>query len=143
MKYKSGFSKYNYFIFLLPLLTVFCITLLTNSNSCIPFIIGGGISIFLFILIFIGYITTYYKIENDYLIISMFYYKTKIKISDITSIHYSNSFIKTNLYKPGFHQKGLEILYKNYNDIYISPINKELFIQELKNQNQTIEIKTE
>lgn len=83
----------------------------------------------------------YYKIQDDTLIISMFFYKTKIKISEIKTIKYSNSFIKTNLYKPGFHYKGIEIQYNKYDDIFISPENKEKFITLLLEYNPKIEIK--
>ena len=71
----------------------------------------------------------------------MFFHKTKIKISEIRTIKHSNSIIKTNFYKPGFHEKGIEIMYHKYDDIYISPENKEQFITNLLQLNPNIEIK--
>ena len=71
----------------------------------------------------------------------MFFYKTKIKISEIRTLKYSNSIIKTNLYKPGFHEKGIEIMYHKYDDIFISPEKKDQFIAQLLEINPNIEIK--
>jgi hypothetical protein len=93
------------------------------------------------LLFSILYYTIYYEIQKEVLIISMFFYKTKIKISEIRSIKYSDSIVKPNFYKPGCHHKGLEIIYHKYDDIFISPENRELFIAQLQEINPNIEIK--
>ena len=71
----------------------------------------------------------------------MFFYKTKIKISEIRILKHSNSLIKNNLYKPSFHYKGLEIEYNKYDDIFISPKKRDQFIAQLLEINPNIEIK--
>lgn len=141
MQFKSDFSKFNFIILLIPVILVLIISILSEDDINLivfpPLAILGLLAIFFTVLFF----TTYYEIQKEDLIISMFFYKVKIKISDIRAIKYSNSFIKTNLYKPGFHYNGIEIFYNKFDDIYISPENKEKFIQILLEHNPNIEIK--
>jgi hypothetical protein len=59
----------------------------------------------------------------------------------IRTIKYSNSIMKTNFYKPGFHHKGIEIVYHKYDDIFISPEKREQFITKLLEINPNITIK--
>ncbi len=141
MQFKSDFSKLNFIIPLIPVLIILIISIFTEDDINLIIFPPLGILAFLLITFTLLYITTYYEIQKDVLIISMFFYKTKIKISEIRVIKYSNSIIKTNLYKPGFHHKGIEIMYHKYDDIFISPKNKEQFITELLQLNPNIEIK--
>jgi len=101
----------------------------------------GILILLLSVLITVTFFTTYYEIQENLLVVSMFFYKTKIKISEIRTIKYSNSIMKTNFYKPGFHQRGIEIVYHKYDDIFISPNNRDQFIEQLIEQNSTIEIR--
>jgi len=141
MKFKSDFTKFNFIILLIPVLLVLIIGLFTEEDINLIIIPPVVILVFLLVLFTSLFYTTYYEIQKDILIISMFFYKTKIKISEIRVIKYSNSVIKTNFYKPGFHHKGIEIIYRKYDDIFISPENKEQFITQLLEINPNIEIK--
>ena len=141
MKYKSDFSKINFFIPLFPAVLVSLIAFLSgDSIETILAPIGILIS-FLSILIAVTFFTTYYEIQENVLLVSMFFYKTKIKISEIRTIKYSNSMMKTNFYKPGFHHKGIEIVYHKYDDIFISPEKRDQFIAKLLEINPNITIK--
>ena len=141
MKYKSDFSKINFFIPLFPAVLVSLIAFL--SGDSIEMVLAPIVILILFlsVLITVTFFTTYYEIQENLLIVSMFFYKTKIKISEIKTIKYSNSIIKTNFYKPGFHHRGIEIVYHKYDDIFISPKNRDQFIEQLIEQNPTIEIR--
>ncbi len=141
MKFKSGFSKLNFIIPLIPVLVILIISVLTEEDINLIIFPGLGIYVFIVLLFTILFYTTYYEIRENILIISFFFIKTKIKISEIRILKYSNSIIKTNLYKPGFHEKGIEIMYNRYDDIFISPENKEQFIAQLLEINPNIEIK--
>lgn len=141
MKFKSDFSKFNFLIPLIPVSIILIISIFTEDDINLIIFPALGIFVFIVLLFIILFYTTYYEIQKETLIISMFFYKTKIKISEIRSIKYSNSIIKTNLYKPGFHHKGLEVMYHKYDDIFISPENKEQFIAQLLEVNPNIEIK--
>lgn len=141
MKFKSAFSKLNFIIPLLPVSIILILSVFTEEDTNLIIFPALGIYVFMVLLFSILYYTIYYEIQKEVLIISMFFYKTKIKISDIRSIKYSDSIVKPNFYKPGCHHKGLEIIYHKYDDIFISPENRELFIAQLQEINPNIEIK--
>jgi hypothetical protein len=141
MQFKSAFSTFNIIILLIPALLVLTISVFTEEDSQLIIFPPLGIFTLLFLIITVLYFTTYYEIQKEVLIISMFFYKTKIKISEIRTLKYSNSIIKTNLYKPGFHEKGIEIMYHEYDDIFISPEKRDQFIAQLLEINPNIEIK--
>jgi hypothetical protein len=141
MKYKSDFSKINFFIPLFPAVLVSLIAFLSGDSIEMVLAPIGILILLLSVLITVTFLTTYYEIQESLLIVSMFFYKTKIKISEIKTIKYSNSIIKTNFYKPGFHHRGIEIVYHKYDDIFISPNNRDQFIEQLIEQNPTIEIR--
>jgi hypothetical protein len=141
MKYKSDFSKINFFIPLFPVVLVSLIAFLSGDSIEMVLAPIGILILLLSVLISVTFFTTYYEIQENLLVVSMFFYKTKIKISEIRTIKYSNSIIKTNFYKPGFHHRGIEIVYHKYDDIFISPNNRDQFIEQLIEQNPTIEIR--
>jgi hypothetical protein len=141
MKYKSDFSKINFFIPLFPAVLVSLIAFLSGDSIEMVLAPIGILILLLSVVITVTFFTTYYEIQENVLVVSMFFYKTKIKISEIKTIKYSNSIIKTNFYKPGFHHRGLEIVYHKYDDIFISPNNRDQFIEQLIEQNPTIEIR--
>jgi hypothetical protein len=141
MKYKSDFSKINFFIPLFPALIISLIAIFSGDPIEMVLAPIGSLILFLSVLISVTFFTTYYEIQENLLVISMFFYKTKINISEIRTIKYSNSIMKTNFYKPGFHHKGIEIVYHKYDDIFISPNNRDQFIEQLIEQNSTIEIR--
>jgi hypothetical protein len=141
MKYKSDFSKINFFIPLFPAVLVSLIAFLSGDSIEMVLAPIGILILLLSVLITVTFFTTYYEIQENLLVVSMFFYKTKIKISEIKTIKYSNSIIKTNFYKPGFHHRGIEIVYHKYDDIFISPNNRDQFIDQLIEQNPTIEIR--
>ncbi|PHX61817.1 MAG: hypothetical protein CK517_03480 [Flavobacteriales bacterium] len=141
MKYKSDFSKINFFIPLFPAVLVSLIAFLSGDSIEMVLAPIGILILLLSVLITVTFFTTYYEIQENLLVVSMFFYKTKIKISEIRTIKYSNSIMKTNFYKPGFHQRGIEIVYHKYDDIFISPNNRDQFIEQLIEQNPTIEIR--
>ena len=141
MKYKSDFSKINFFIPIFPAVLVSLIAFLSGDSIEMVLAPIGILILLLSVLITVTFFTTYYEIQENLLVVSMFFYKTKIKISEIRTIKYSNSIIKTNFYKPGFHHRGIEIVYHKYDDIFISPNNRDQFIEQLIEQNPTIEIR--
>jgi hypothetical protein len=141
MKYKSDFSKINFFIPLFPAVLISLIAFLSGDSIEMVLAPIGILILLLSVLITVTFLTTYYEIQENLLIVSMFFYKTKIKISEIRTIKYSNSMMKTNFYKPGFHHKGIEIVYHKYDDIFISPEKRDQFIAKLLEINPNITIK--
>jgi hypothetical protein len=141
MKYKSDFSEINFFIPLFPAVLISLIAFLSGDSIEMVLAPIGILISFLSVLITVTFFTTYYEIQENVLLVAMFFYKTKIKISEIRTIKYSNSIIKTNFYKPGFHHKGIEIVYHKYDDIFISPEKRDQLIAKLLEINPNITIK--
>jgi hypothetical protein len=141
MKYKSDFSKINFFIPLFPAVLISLIAFLSGDSIEMVLAPIGILISFLSVLITVTFFSTYYEIQENVLLVAMFFYKTKIKISEIRTIKYSNSMMKTNFYKPGFHHKGIEIVYHKYDDIFISPEKRDQFIAKLLEINPNITIK--
>ncbi|THU32402.1 hypothetical protein FAM09_26785 [Niastella caeni] len=108
---------------------------LTTMNE--PHWVGPAILLPIIIFITHTFITTYYTIDNNLLIIKCgFLYKTTIDIQHIRKIKETNSTISS----PATSIDRLEISYGKYRTVLISPKQKMEFINELKSLNPGIEI---
>lgn len=91
-------------------------------------------SIFSFIFIFI-FLSLKYVIEDEFLIIKMnFFIIKKIKISEIKSVAKSIDFTSS----PALSIDRLSIKYGKFDEVLISPKNKEAFANDLSNVNTEI-----
>jgi len=63
-----------------------------------------------------------------------------IKIEKIRKIERWNKWYVTSFIKPALGKNGLIIYYDKFNDIYISPKDKEAFIASLREINPNIEV---
>ncbi len=83
-------------------------------------------------------VDTKYKIKEN----SLHYYsgpiRGKIDIMKIHKIENVTTWYVTSFIKPALGSKGLTIRYEKFNDIYISPKEKEKFIAELVKINPEI-----
>lgn len=78
--------------------------------------------------------STYYKIEDGFLLIKCWIFRKGVKIADIESVKNV-----TNIYSSyALSVKRLEIKYKNWSIVYIAPVEEEKFKQELMNINGSI-----
>ena len=91
MKYKSDFSKINFFIPLFPAVLVSLIAFLSGDSIEMVLSPIGILILFLSVLITVTFFTTYYEIQENVVLVSMFFYKTKIKISTSISFTFHNS----------------------------------------------------
>jgi hypothetical protein len=101
------------------------------------------ISIFhlVFIIFFITILyNTNYTIQNEELICKSSVFRSKIKIKNIRKIEFHKGIIVPVTWKLGLSHIGIIITYNKYDDIYISPENVDLFINDLVAINPTIEI---
>ena len=101
-------------------------------GSIVLYILSG---IFFWILL-----DTKYTIKNAYL----FYYsgpvRGKIAIDSIRKIKHQKGWICESFIKPALGINGLYIYYNKFDDIYISPKDKEAFVNYLLKINPKIEI---
>lgn len=58
-------------------------------------------------------------------------FRGSILIDSIRKVKIDDSVFKTNTLKPGLDSKGLVIYYNKFDDIFISPVNREEFIRQL------------
>ena len=90
-------------------------------------------------LIWILLDTNYYIKENK-----LFYcsgpIRGSIKVADIRKVELWNKWYVTSFIKPALGKDGLIIHYNKFDDIYISPKNKEQFIAALRDINPDIEV---
>lgn len=101
------------------------------------------ISIFhlVFIIFFITILfTTNYTIQNEELLCKSSVFRSKIQIKNIRKIQYHKGIIVPVTWKLGLSHIGIIITYNKYDDIYISPENREEFINDLLKINPNIEI---
>ncbi|MFO7445349.1 MAG: PH domain-containing protein [Ignavibacteriaceae bacterium] len=79
--------------------------------------------------------STYYEISDGYLTARIMFLKTKLKISDINLVRETENIWSSY----ALSLKRLEVKSK-WNVIYISPLDKEGFIKELKSYNPDIKV---
>jgi len=84
---------------------------------------------------------TKYIIRNHYFNYYSGPYRGNINIKSIRKIETDNSFIKSTLLKPALGTNGLVIYYNKFDDIFISPADKNGFIKQILIINPDIELK--
>ena len=142
MHYKSERSIFIYFIFLI-LLVVFGLMIFAykTEDDTIGALIGIGI-----IAIIIGFLlhcffNTNYIISQFELKYQCGVIKGEIPIQKIRKIEYNNSIFVAITLKLGWSHKGIIIHYNKFDDLYISPKNRDEFTFELTQLNPDITIK--
>ena len=95
----------------------------------------GIISMIIWILL-----DTKYKINEEILYYYSGPFRGKININSIRKIEHHSGLIVPVTYKPALDTKGLIIHYNSFDDIYISPNQEEIFIQELLKINPNIKV---
>lgn len=82
--------------------------------------------------------TTRYIINEDQLIVKSFWIvNEKIDISKIRKVEKSNSVLSS----PALSLDRIAVRYNKFDEIYLSPQNKQLFFEDLLSVNPDIEIK--
>lgn len=143
MVFKSERSIFSYFIFVfLPgVLGYIAIFASDDKNKgdglWIPLTIFG----LLFCFFVYTFFTTYYIITKTTFSYNCGFFKEKIDIQKIRKIEYNNSIFVPVTLKLGWSHKGLIINYNQYDDVYISPKNRDQFVAELLKSNPNIIIK--
>lgn len=87
------------------------------------------------VLVFYSFSTLKYIIQDEFLVIKInFYTFNKIKISEIKSIENSNNLISS----PALSIDRLSIKFGKFDEVLVSPKNKEAFTNDLSNVNTEI-----
>jgi hypothetical protein len=96
-------------------------------------IIIGIISMLIWILL-----DTKYSIKEEILYFYSGPFRGKITINSIRKIEHHSGLIVPVTYKPALNTKGLIVYYNSYDDIYISPNQEAIFLEELLRINPNI-----
>ena len=132
MIFKSAVSKLNKYIYIGVILFLLLLTIPAFfEDSYEPFLVLFSIHFLVILFLIWTYKTTFYKIENTDLHWKSGPFKGKIDITKINRIEYHKGIYVPTIWKPALSHIGLIITYNKYDDIYISPENKEAFINDL------------
>jgi len=96
-----------------------------------------GIVLCLLFVVFISKSTRYIISENHLIVKCMFIVNDKIEISKIRKIEKTNSILSS----PALSLDRIAIKFNKFDEVYISPKEKQAFVDELLNVNPDIEIK--
>jgi hypothetical protein len=98
-------------------------------------IIIGIISMLIWILL-----DTKYSIKEEILYFYSGPFRGKITINSIRKIEHHSGLLVPVSYKPALDTKGLIIYYNSFDDIYISPNQEAIFLEELLKINPNIKV---
>jgi hypothetical protein len=83
---------------------------------------------------------TRYVIKNNFLLYRSGPIRGRIDITKIKSIKHFSGLNVPVMLKPALDIKGFIITYNTFDDLFISPIKSDIFIEELKKINPQIEV---
>jgi hypothetical protein len=135
-----GFAIFLLSIWLVLAFVVFALPYLLGQNPKIKeFAVSGIILTLIFALFYWFWTGTHYTIIRDLLIIKCGPFKWKIDIHDIRQVKVGQLSIG-GLIKPTLAWKSMELKYKKYGTMHISPKNPDRFLGILKNINQEMNV---
>lgn len=83
---------------------------------------------------------TRYVIKRHFLLYRSGPYRGRIDIEKIKKIKYFSGLYVPVTMKPALDTKGFIITYNQYDDVYVSPVKREVFLSELLKINPNIEV---
>jgi hypothetical protein len=127
-------SKIDYWLIIILIVPLGCaIWEAINKQNWIQFLIFSILTI----IISFSFSTLKYIIEDDFLIVKMkFYTFNRINIHEIKSIEKSNNLLSS----PALSMDRLSIKFGKFEEVLISPKDKELFIKDLLSIKSTIKV---
>jgi uncharacterized membrane protein YwaF len=111
-----------------------------DKNSDKLPIIGILILYFITAMLIWMLLDTRYRIREKQLFYCSGLIRGSIEIATIRKVERWNKWYVTSLLKPALGKDGLIIYYNKFDDIYISPKEKEIFITALREINPDIEV---
>ncbi|MEM0542896.1 PH domain-containing protein [Flavobacterium sp. j3] len=96
-----------------------------------------GISVIILLIFFISKTTRYIINENQLIVKSMFIVNERIEINKIRKIEKTNSILSS----PALSLDRIAVQYNKFDEVYISPKEKQLFVEELLKINPEIEVR--
>ena len=134
-------SKNNYTIAILWMIVIIMVGLLyvgmtKELVTLLPIVILGlVIAMILWTLL-----DTRYVIKQHFLLYRSGPFRGRIDIQKIKKIKYFSGLYVPVTMKPALDTKGFIITYNNIEDVYVSPVHREIFLTELLKINPGIEV---
>jgi hypothetical protein len=125
-------SKVDWWLGLVLVYPIFRSVALIIEGEWIGYI---GIALCLLFIVFISISTRYIISENHLIVKCMFIVNDKIEISKIRKIEKTNSILSS----PALSLDRIAIKFNKYDEVYISPKERQAFIDELLKINPEIE----
>ena len=105
-------------------------------------------SIYIFNAIMIGIVTTIiwilldtkYSIKEEIIVFNSGPFRGNININTIRKIEHHSGLIVPVTFKPALNTKGLIVYFNKYDEIYISPDQEAIFLEELLKINTNIDV---
>ena len=133
---KSTFTYIFLWAIVLFMIVVLYLGIRENGVSIAPIVIVSLVIGFLLWVL----LDTRYVIKNHFLLYRSGPIRGRIDIQNIQKIKkHSGLYVPVTL-KPALDTKGFIITYNKYDDLFISPIKSEVFLEELMKINPKIEI---
>ncbi|WP_298119183.1 PH domain-containing protein [Flavobacterium sp.] len=133
---KSTFTYIFLWAIVLFMIVVLYLGIKENGVALIPIVIVSLVIGFLLWVL----LDTRYVIKNHFLLYRSGPIRGRINIEQIQKIkRHSGLYVPVTL-KPALDTKGFIITYNRYDDLFISPIKSDLFLEELMKINPKIEI---
>ena len=134
-------TKNTFTILILWGLVVFFIVMLVlnyekGNFPLIPMMIISLVTAFILWVL----LDTRYVIKNNFLLYRSGPIRGRIDISKIKSIKRFSGLNVPVMLKPALDTKGFIITYNSFDDLFISPIRSDIFIEEIKKINPLIEV---
>ena len=107
-----------------------------GNDPIIPMVIVAVVAVFVLWVL----LDTRYVIKNNFLLYRSGPIRGKVAISKIKSIKRYSGLNVPVMLKPALDTKGFIITYNSFDDLFISPIQSDIFIAEIKKINPQIEV---
>lgn len=141
MTYKSAFSTFNKWTMAIVYIIVIGTTIpvfFDDNLTAIYVVTGINLVVVLFLTWLI--LQTNYAIDSKLLYWKSGPFKGTINIHSIKKIEFHKGIVIPVIWKPALSHIGLIITYNNYDDIYISPENRDEFVQKITAINPNINL---
>jgi hypothetical protein len=134
-------TKNNITFYTLWAIVIGMIALVINSFNSNDFYLLPTVILMLVIAIIVWIlIDTRYVIKTNFLLYRSGPFRGRIDIKKIKKIQFHSGLFVPVSMKPSLDTNGLIITYNQFDDVFISPQNKTVFLEELKKINPNIEI---
>ncbi len=134
-------TKNNITFFTLWAIVIGMAALLANSviSDNLPMVPTIILSLVIAMIVWV-LVDTRYVIKTNFLLYRSGPFRGRIDITKIKKIRiHSGLFVPVSM-KPSLDTNGLIITYNQYDDVFVSPKNRSIFLEELKKINPNIEV---